>query len=79
MAPPDLSFVKVRQLGKYSFSFWQEADSDKPMVACALFFANQSATLCPLDEPHHGVVAFLQEFGQFGDRRPALAGIACNT
>jgi hypothetical protein len=39
-----------------------------------LRLANQARPLDPLHQPGDGVVAFLQEFRQFGDGGPAAAG-----
>jgi len=36
-----------------------------------VIFLNQSPALRPLDEPYNSIVAFLQEFSEFGDGGPA--------
>ncbi len=45
-------------------------------IAGTWLLPNQPSARRSLDEPHHGVVALLKEFGELGDRRPPTAGVA---
>jgi hypothetical protein len=76
---PDFPLVKFGQPGKQFFTSRQKVNSHDPVVTCAMIFSDQSTLLGSLNESDNGVVALLQEFGQFGDCRPALAGKPGNT
>jgi len=79
LEPPDFPLMKFGQPGKQLFAFRQKVNAYDPAVTCAMILVNQSMTLGALDESDNGVVALLQKFGQFGDRRPASAGKPGNT
>jgi hypothetical protein len=64
---PHFSAVKRCQLAQQSFAFRKKEYLHDPVVTCRLALANQSPALGSLDKSHNGVVALLQEFGQFGD------------
>jgi hypothetical protein len=75
----DLCLVKAGQLIQQSFTVRQKEYPHDPLVTYGPAFADKPAALGPLDESHDGVVALLEEFGQFGDRGPAPARKSCNT
>jgi len=70
--------VELGQPGKDFFAGGQEVNAHNPVVTCGMVLANQPAALGALDKPNHGVVALLQEFGQFGDRGPTPVRKPCN-
>jgi hypothetical protein len=66
--------VQICQFCKHSLPFGQKGNPDAPVVACALFFADQTTPLGPLNKRYHGVVAILQKFRKVGNCGPTLAG-----
>jgi hypothetical protein len=76
--PPDLSLVKFGQLNQQFFALRQKENPHHPMVIRGLTFPNQPPALGTLDESDNRVVALLEKFGQFADRRPAAARKSCD-
>ena len=71
--------MKFGQLIQQSFTFRQEEYLHDPLVTYRPTFPDKAAALGAFDEPHDGVVALLEEFGQFSDRGPAPARKSRNT
>ena len=53
-----------------------QVNLDEAAILGALSFAHQPPFDGALHQSHHGVVASLQELGEFGDRGPAAARVA---
>src|SRR2546425_1091889 len=70
--------MERRKPSQYRFTFSGHGDSDEAPVTVALLFSDQAVARSALDEPHDGVVPFLQELRELRNRGPAASGVASN-
>ena len=66
--------MELREPGQQPFALGQKTNLHDSAVSRGVLLTNQAATLSALHQPHHGVVPFLEKFGQFANCCPASSG-----